>query len=71
VAEEQINGVSPPEESGSEKALTPIPRRIHWGATPDAVEPEDELVNIAINNFLDTLAEIALAVARRKQELEQ
>ena len=68
--QEQTNGVSPPEKSGDQKALTPIHRRIHCGATPDTVEPEDELVNMAINNFLDSLAEIALAVAHRKQELD-
>ena len=70
MAEEHTNGVFPPVESGDEKALTPIHRRIHCGTTQNAIEPEDELVNIAVNNFLDTLAEIALAVARRKQELD-
>ena len=59
------DGIDPP------AVLTWMPRRIHCGATPGAIEPEDELVNIAINNFLDTLAEIALAVARRKQEIER
>ena len=68
--EEQIYEVSPLEESGAAKALTPIHRRIHCGATPDNFETEDELINFAINNYLDTLAEIALAVARCKQELD-
>ena len=48
------------------KGLTGIPRRIHCSATQDNVEHESELDRIAIDNFLDTLAEVALAIARRK-----
>ena len=72
MTEEQINGVSPKEESGAEKALTPIHRRIHCGATPDTTEPENEneLDNIAIDHFLDTLAEVAMAVGRRRERLD-
>ncbi len=48
--------------------LTPIPRRIHCAATPGATESdnENELDRLAINHFLDTLADVALAIARRK-----
>ena len=72
MTEEQINGVSPKEESGAEKALTPIHRRIHCGATTDTMQPENEneLDNIAVDHFLDTLAEVALSVARRRQQLD-
>ena len=67
---EQQNGLSQPEESGGVNGLTPIPRRIHCVATPDTTEPEDELDSIAINNLLDTLAEVALAIARRREQLD-
>ena len=72
MTEEQINGVSPKEESGAEKALTPIHRRIHCAATTDTMQPENEneLDNIAVDHFLDTLAEVALSVARRRQQLD-
>ncbi len=52
-------------------ALTSIRRGIHCAATPEHPEEDDELDEIAINHFLDTLAEVALAVARRRQQLDQ
>ena len=58
-------------KSDGKKALTCIHRGIHCGATPDELEAEDELDQIAIQHFLDTLAEVALAVARRRQQLDQ
>ena len=67
---EQQNGLSQTEESGLENGLTPIHQRIHCAATADTTEPEDELEHIAINSFLDTLAEVALAIARRRLEEE-
>ena len=72
MAEEQTNGVFPPEESGGENGLTPIHGRIHCAATPDTTEPEpeNELDRIAIDHFLDTLAEVAIAVARRRHQLD-
>ena len=57
---------SPDSESGPLNVLTPIHGRIHCSATQHNVEHEGELDRIAIDNFLDTLAEIALAVARRR-----
>ncbi len=70
MAREHTSGVSPPEESGAEKALTPIHRGIHCAATDDAGDNAEDSVNeldrLAINHFLDTLAEVALAIARRK-----
>ena len=48
------------------KGLTPIPRRIHWAATQDATEGGySEADMISVKNFLNTLAEVALAVASR------
>ena len=70
MAEERTNGVSPPKQSGGVNGLTPIHRRIHCGATPDTTESDDELDHIAIDHFLDTLAEVALAVVRRREQLD-
>ena len=58
-------------KSNDQEALTSMPRGIHCAATPDATEEKDELDEIAINNFLDTLAEVALAVARRRRQLDR
>ena len=70
MAEEQTTGVSPPDESGGENGLTPIHGRIHCVATPDDDHSNghDELERIDIDNFLSTLAEIAISVARREQQ---
>ena len=47
--------------------LTGIQEPIHWPATQDSGGSElDELDRIAIENFLDTLADIAIRVATRK-----
>ncbi len=51
--------------------LTPIHRRIHCAARPDSVDGGNELDQIDIDNFLDTLAEVAMAIARRRQPLDQ
>ena len=71
--EEQTNGNPPPEESDGADGLTPIHGRIHCAATPDTNKDqlENELDQIAIDHFLDTLAEVALAIARRRQQLNQ
>ena len=64
----------PEPRSGAPDALTAIHRRIHFPATPDAPEhdeDETELDRIAIDNLLDTLAEVALAIARRGEQLDR
>ena len=60
--------------SGVPDALTGIHGRIHCAATPDASEhDEDETEHdrIAIANLLDILAEVALAIARRREQLDR
>ena len=64
-AQDYVNNNAAPEIG-----LTSIHGRIHCAATPDTTEPEDELDSIAIDHFLDTLAEVAMAVARRRQQLD-
>ncbi len=55
------------EEFSSENGLTGIPHRIHWPATQDSGGSElDELDRNAVENFLDTLADIAIKVATRQ-----
>ena len=70
MAEEQTYGVSPPVDSGGENGLTPIHGRIHCGATDVPGGGEDDLQKIDVRNFTDALAEIALAVALGRQDLE-
>ena len=63
----------PEPRSGVPDALTRIHGRIHCAATPDATEHDEhetELDRIAIDNLLDTLAEVALAIARRREQLD-
>ena len=57
----------PPRERVPE-GLTSIHPRIHCVATPDANEEYSETDLIIVNNFLNALAEIALAVAARNAE---
>ena len=66
---EHDNRALPQEEDGADEALTSIHARIHWPATPDTVDGENELDDITIGHFLDALAEIAIAIARRRQNL--
>ena len=54
-------------ENGPPDRLTSIHARIHWADTADTTELENELDRITINRFLDTLVEVALAVARRQE----
>ena len=54
-------------KNGSVKALTSIREGIHCATTNDAPEDENsETDMIIIRNFLNTLAEVALAVAARQ-----
>ena len=67
-------GGQPEPQGGVPDALTRIHGRIHCAATPDASEhdeDETELDRIAIDNLLDTLAEVALAIARRREQLDR
>ena len=67
-------GGRPDPQGGVPDALTRIHGRIHCAATPDAPEhdeDETELDRIAIDNLLDTLAEVALAIARRREQLDR
>jgi hypothetical protein len=57
--------------SGRENGLTPIPQRIHCPATTERVGGDDELDQIAVEHFLDTLAQVALAIASRNQGRDQ
>jgi hypothetical protein len=49
------------------EALTCIHQRIHCAATTDTDSVENDQVQIDVDNFLGTLARIALAVAAREQ----
>ena len=53
-------------KSNGHKALTSIPEGIHCAATPEDPNGQDELDEIAIDYFLDTLAEVAMAIAHRR-----
>ena len=54
-------------EDTPSNALTCIPRPIHCPATRISGWSDiDELDRIAIDNFLDTIAEVALSIATRK-----
>ena len=67
VARETRLGTPVQPQNGGPVGLTSIHPRIHWPATTDAAAPEhSETDQIIIDNFLNTLAEIALAVASRK-----
>ncbi len=55
-----------PRKSDSLNGLTPIPQPIHCAATDDGGGVLDELDQLAVNHFLETLAQIALAVAARR-----
>ena len=61
-------GGQPEPQGGVPDALTGIHGRIHCAAT-EHDEDETELDRITIDNFLDTLAKIALAIARRREQL--
>ncbi len=54
-------------QNNSAEGLTSIPQRIHWPATQDSGGSElDEIDRIAVEGFLDTLAEIAISAATRQ-----
>jgi len=49
------------------EALTPIHSPIHCAATDENLDGENELDQIAIDHFLETLSEIAMAIARKME----
>ena len=65
VLDDSVNPID--DESGVDMALTPIHTRIHCAATGENLDSENELDQIAIDNFLDTLVEVTLAIIRRRQ----
>ncbi len=58
-------------KSNGHEALTSIPSGIHCAATPEDPKEQDKLDEIAIDHFLDTLAEVAMAVANRRLDRNQ
>ena len=64
------NGTGPGDENGPLDALTSIHGRIHCPDTSEPSDDENELDRIATDNFLETLAQVALSVARRRTEQE-
>ena len=57
-------------QNGAPQGLTCIHSRIHCAATQDPGEDGySETDTIVINNFLNTLAEVALAVAARQSTM--
>ncbi len=53
-------------KSDSLNGLTPIHQRIHCAATTDSGGDNNELEQMQVDHFLQTLAGIALAVAARR-----
>ena len=55
-------------ETTPSEGLTPIHPRIHCAATPDTDDQEyTEVERVMVDNFLNTLAEVAIAAATRKR----
>ncbi len=52
-------------ESTPPKGLTPIHPRIHCAATADTSEELSELDRMAIDTFIDELADITVSIVRR------
>ena len=59
-----------PTERDIDHGLKSGQRRIHCAAADEPENGEDDLQQIEIGNLIDTFAEIALAVARRRSEIE-
>ena len=49
-------------------SLTHLPERIHCATADGASHSDAEIDRIDTNGFINALAEVALAVARRKEE---
>ena len=65
------NEVIPSPESGPLNRLPPIPGRIHCLDTNAAEGHDGELDRIALEAFLDTLAEVALSMAWRRKQVDE
>ena len=48
--------------------MTSIHPRIHCAATPARAEKPNEANEVMVNSFIETLAEVAEAVAKRRQQ---
>ena len=59
----------PLDQAEDDPGLTSIHGRIHCAATQDA-DDNDELDRIAIDNFLQTLADVALSIAKRRAPVD-
>ncbi len=59
----EITPINP--SNGDSQGLTCIPRRIHCAATPDTGEELSELDRMAIDTFIDELADITVSIIRR------
>ena len=57
-------------QNGAPQGLTCIHSRIHCAATQDTEGGLSETDMIVVNNFLNTLAEVALAVAARQSTMK-
>ena len=55
-----------PLQPEGENGLTPIHGGIHCPATTDGVEVTSEIDQMAVAHFVETLAQVALAVAARR-----
>ena len=69
--EDHLHGPENADADPSVNGLTCIHGRIHCVATQNGVEPENEIDRMMIDNFLETIAEVALAVAARDSEGKQ
>ena len=56
-----------PASTDDQDGLTPIHRRIHCAPTDENLDNGNELDQIAIDHFLDTLAVVTLAIIRQRQ----
>ena len=65
----KLPGQKPLGKPEEDPGLTSIHRRIHCAATRDS-DDNDELNRIAIDNFLQTLADVALSIAKRREPVE-
>ncbi len=63
----EVHILGEPEKSDP-AGLTSIHGRIHCAATDGYQTGENEVENIALDNFIKTLAEVAISVVKRKGE---